>query len=120
MWIFTIYGFYSVACVKGADGRPVQDTVMVRARKKKHLQNLKDKFAAIEGEIITSNHADYRYRVVMPKDVWVSILSELAAEQRWSNFKNEVADNWALCGSDYHETLHEVWEAGRKLQGQPL
>lgn len=116
MWIFTIYGFYSIACATGPDGRPDPETVMVRARKKKHLQNLKDKFPSIEGEIATSKTADYRFRFLLPKAEWVPILGELAQEQSWSNFKSKVHANEAQCGEEYGRALHTVWGTMNALQ----
>jgi len=39
MWIFSVLGFYSVACASNPDGALDPDTVMVRARKMQHLKN---------------------------------------------------------------------------------
>jgi len=46
MWIFSRQGFFSIACAdKPGSGRKIDpDTVMVRARLKAHLQNLKNRF----------------------------------------------------------------------------
>jgi len=116
MWLFTIYGFYSTACAAGADGAPDPDTVMVRARKKRHLQNLKGRFPAIQGEIVTTKDTDYGYRVILPKAEWVSILGELAQEQSWSNFKNEAAQFQGGAHDDYIEALHRVWSVMHRTQ----
>lgn len=89
---------------------------MIRGRKKKHLQNLRDKFPSIQGEIVASKDTDYRYRVIVPKPEWVLILSELAKEQSWSNFKSKAHANSAQCGNDYVNSLHEVWETMHNLQ----
>jgi hypothetical protein len=34
---------------------------------------------------------DYKYRLAVAKDSWAQIVSEMASEQEWSNFKNEAA-----------------------------
>jgi hypothetical protein len=52
---------------------------------------------------------DYRYRTIVPKNVWAHILAELAQEQQWSNFKNEVNRYQGRVGADYVHALHEVW-----------
>ena len=117
MWIFTRYGFYSVACASAHDGSPDNETVMVRGRSKVHLQNLRDRFPAIaEAEIVTLEGRDYRYRLIVPKCVWVPILAEMAEEQEWSNFKNEAAAHQRKEGASYARALHDVWEIMYRLQ----
>jgi hypothetical protein len=109
VWTFSIYGFFSIACASKPDGSLDRDTVMVRARCKGHLRNLQKRFAALaSAEIATMPNRDYRYRLIVPKSVWVATLAEMAEEQTWSNFKNEVA---RFNGRNaYERALHQVWE----------
>ncbi len=117
MWIFVRYGFYSIACASKPDGSRDQETVMVRARCKDHLQNLRDRFSGLaDTEITTTPNRDYRYRLVTPKRVWVPILAELAEEQEWSNFKNEATSFQGKSGASYARALHDVWEIMYRLQ----
>jgi hypothetical protein len=119
MWIFTRYGFYSVACASKADGSLDKDTVMVRGRRKDHLQNLRNRFSAIAAaEIVTMADRDYRYRIILAKSVWVPILAQLAEEQEWSNFKSEVAVHQGGEGALYVAALHDVWGIMYRLQNQ--
>ena len=75
MWIFTRYGFYSVACAGRSDGSVDKATLMVRARCKDHLEKLRDRFPTIaEVEIVTMADRDYRYRIILPKAVWLPIV----------------------------------------------
>src|SRR6516165_1949779 len=102
MWIFTRYGFFSIACARKPDGSLDPQTVMVRARCKRHLQALQSRFPGLDGfEIITLLNHDYRYRVVIPKDAWMAALTAIAAEQEWSNFKDETARFQGEDGGDY-------------------
>lgn len=117
MWIFTRYGFYSVACASKPDGSLDKETVMVRGRSKDHLHNLRNRFPAIAAaEIVTMADRDYHYRMIVPKSVWVPILAKLGEEQEWSNFKSEVAAHQGTCGASYTRALHEVWGIMRRLQ----
>jgi len=117
MWIFVRYGFYSVACADKPDGSLDKETVMIRARSRDHLQNLCARFSAIaDAEIVAMADRDYRYRVIIPKQVWVPILAELAEEQDWSNFKNEAAAYQGKSGAAYLKALHEVWGTMYRLQ----
>jgi hypothetical protein len=117
MWIFTRYGFYSVACANKPDGSLDTQTVMVRARRIAHLRSLQRRFSALKaGEILTRPDRDYRYRLIVPKTSWVAIIGELAQEQEWSNFKNEAAKYQGTQGRDYLRVLHEVWSVMNRLQ----
>ena len=63
MWIFTRYGFFSIACANNPDGTINPDTVMVRARLHEHLVNLKERFPGSEldkAEILSWDGRDYR------------------------------------------------------------
>jgi hypothetical protein len=119
MWIFSQYGFYSVACARGEKGSIDPDTVMVRARMKQHLQQLQVRFPEIALlPIKCSLTNDYMYRVVMPKKQWVELLSEMAMEQTWSNFKDQSSKFEKLFSLSYSyvDALHEVWEAMNNVQ----
>ena len=90
---------------------------MVRARRKDHLRNLQKRFTVLAGaEIATWPNRDYRYRLIAPKSVWVSVLAGMADEQEWSNFKNEAAKRQGKSGREYLNALHDVWEAMHRLQ----
>jgi hypothetical protein len=61
MWIFTRYGFYSIACASAANGSPDPRTLLIRARRLDHLQKLQARFTKITNiEIVTLAHCDYR------------------------------------------------------------
>jgi hypothetical protein len=113
MWIFTRYGFVSVACAKKRDGSIDEDTVMVRARARKHLENLRERFPDTvfgKSEILAGAGTDYKFRIVLSKSEWASIVSQLVMEQTWSNFKSEATRFAKLKTSGlYIHALHEIW-----------
>jgi hypothetical protein len=117
MWVFTRYGFYSIACASKPDGSLDDQSVMVRVRCKAHLGSLQKRFFALAvGKILKSPHHDYRYRLVIPKASWIAIIGELAQEQEWSNFKNEAAKYQGKSGRGYVDALHDVWGVMHRLQ----
>lgn len=119
MWIFTRYGFFSVACASKSDGSLDPDTLMVRPRRRDHLANLRKRFSTIRhAQIVTLPNRDYRYRLLVPKATWISIVSEAAAEQTWSNFKNETARFQGRTGAEYIHALHSVWSIMNDLQDE--
>ncbi|MDR3701226.1 MAG: hypothetical protein P4L56_16385 [Candidatus Sulfopaludibacter sp.] len=117
MWLFTRYGFFSIACADRAGGGLDPQNVMIRARCEGHLRNLQTRFPAIGGaEIVILPECDYRYRLIVPKASWVPMIGELANEQDWSNFKDEAARFQGSSGRGYVSALHRVWEVMYRLQ----
>ena len=111
MWIFTVYGFYSISAKQGSP------RVFIRARDKQHLLNLKARVKDWIGKcpVITTPNRDYGYRLSVPKDVWVEIAANLAEEQTWDNFKSECTRRFGT-RDPYIAALHEVWYRMSQLQ----
>jgi hypothetical protein len=121
MWIFTRFGYFSIASAQKEDGSLDPNTVMVRARQKAHLHNLQKRFPEIAAtEIRVTPKNDYRYRLILPKAQWAHMLAEMAMEHEWSNFKDEAARYQGRDGIDYIDALHQVWAIMIKLQRRPL
>src|ERR1022692_3879985 len=123
MWVFTRYGFFSIACANKADGTISPDTVMIRARLHEHLVSLIDRFRDSElgkAEILSWDDRDYRYRIIVPKVAWVAALAEMATEQTWSNFKNETSrfSRAKKAAYAYVDALHRIWDVMHRLQVQ--
>jgi hypothetical protein len=117
MWIFTRYGFYSIASASKPDASLDSQSVMVRARCIDHLRSLQKRFPALAvGNILELPNRDYRYRLIIPKASWTAIVGELAQEQEWSNFKNEAAKYQGTSGRGYVQALHDVWDVMYRLQ----
>lgn len=122
MWLFTKFGFYSAVCARQGDGRhgrPVDpNRIMVRARVRRHLEALQDRFPDLLGrsEILESAGTDYAFRLLVPKAAWAQVLAELAAETDYDNFKSEVARHQGPAGAAYGHCLHDVWFVMHRLQ----
>jgi hypothetical protein len=121
MWVFTKYGFYSIACANDSDGNLDTNTVMVRARDDQHLRNLKERFPDTEigtSEIVALPGRDYGFRIIVPKSAWVEALSQLAIEQTWSNFKDEAGtySRTKNLSRDYVSALHDIWSVMHRIQ----
>lgn len=117
MWIATTLGFFSAVCArKGAGkGQPVDpNTIMVRARQRRHLQNLIDTFEDLEGVEIREGGTDYFCRMFVPKDTWAGILCTLAMETDYDNFKS--ASSRAGADAPYLDFLHGTWGTGMRMQ----
>lgn len=120
MWIFTRYGFFSAVTSRPIPGLPQTDELMIRARVKKHLENLIARFPTNLGgkEIHHSDNTDYPYRIYASRSVWSLVMETLGREIDYSNFKGEVADS-GLTEPDYEHALHDVWAVMAGLQHRP-
>ncbi|SRR6266566_7268388 len=117
MWLFTRYGFFSIACASKPDGTLNHDQVMIRARRDAHLQALQYRFPQLrEYKSLVFDNRDYRYRLIIPKDVWIDVLTGIAREQEWSNFKDEAGRFQGSKGEDYLKVLSRIWTITRELQ----
>ena len=122
MWIFTKYGFLSAVCARqgdGSHGQPVDpDRIMIRGRLRSHLEAVKNRFSGLLGEYEIQEFAetDYAFRLFVPKVAWEQVLSELAAEIDYDNFKSKVTTFQGAAGAAYEHSLHEVWSVMHRLQ----
>jgi hypothetical protein len=118
MWTSTRYGWFSTTCTKKADGCIDTDTIMIRARLRDHLDRLRKRFPVElkDAPILETRHADYRFRCIVPKSIFVAIMGELASEIMWSNHKSEVARFQGPAGQEYASALHAVWAILERLQ----
>ncbi len=67
-------------------------------------------------EIQESAGTDYAYRLFVQKPAWMHVLSGLAEETDYDNFKSEVARHQGRAGAAYERSLHEVWSVMHRLQ----
>tara|TARA_R110002111_G_scaffold188971_3_gene254347 strand:- start:1327 stop:1701 length:375 start_codon:yes stop_codon:yes gene_type:complete len=121
MWLFTKYGFFSVVLAKKVRNgqvieEPEPNSVMIRARRRKHLDALILRFSEFGNpEVLETRNTDYRYRAVVPRDAYAQVAKALATEVDYTNFKSECAkampDDQA-----YQEALHNIWGVHYQMQ----
>jgi hypothetical protein len=120
MWIFATTGFYSSVCPRSDGGRGAEietDKIMVRARVRGHMEALQARFPAMgEIELIETPHADYRYRIIVPKQAWADAVAVMISEQEYTNFKNAAAGAQGPDDGGYVHALHDVWSVMHTLQ----
>jgi len=122
MWIFTKHGFFSAVCARQGDGKhgqPVDpERIMVRARLRAHLDALKMRFPELLGQSAIQEFpgTDYGFRIFLDKQIWAKVLSGLAEEMDYDNFKREVAQQQKPAGDAYEHALQEVWSVMNQLQ----
>ena len=120
MWLFTQYGFFSIVSAKKLKNGNVSaeldpQTVLVRARDRRHLQNLQTRFADLRNLPVNQTSSDYACRLIVPKATWVQVARELAEEIDYDNFKDHCFGS-GLTDDMYETALHETWLVHRNLQ----
>jgi hypothetical protein len=87
--------------------------MMIRARDKRHLELLVERFSQLRGyPIVDSPANDYRCRMFVPKKVWKQVMSGLVEEQDYDNFKGSIPKEM----QDYHDVCMRVWSAMYRFQ----
>jgi hypothetical protein len=109
VWLFTIYGFFSV--VDAGSGR-----VQVRARNREHLAYFLDDIGW-EWEIKESPEADYRWRVIFDGEMFAEMMLHLERQVRnIDNFKAAAKDHWGQSDPGYIKLLESVWRQAYTYQ----
>lgn len=85
----------------------------VRARDKISLQNvlqaIKDSGHDTKGlKIVEGKGTDYRWRILMPRDLYTQFLVQVSSEIDYGNFKDQVTKTR---GKKFHDALMDVWYA---------
>jgi hypothetical protein len=121
MWIMSQNGFLSA--VEDWDDPSV---FRVRARDRKSLESmlrlLKENGENIDGlKIVTGAGTDYRWRVLLPRDLFTTYLVAEAQGIDYGNFKDQVT---VTRGHKWHDAFLDVWYAmlavddGKKIKGR--
>lgn len=124
MWLFTTHGFFSIVCLNNRpmDGSPLKgkltvdkSQVAIRARVRKHLENLMEAFGTLQfAEILDTPNRDYACRIVVPTGVWASVALALASGIDYHNFKDAAGKGDA----EYARWLASVWGLGHGVQSR--
>lgn len=120
MWIFTEYGFLSVV-----RHREFPDRLLVRARVREDLFRFCRAAGVCESDILENPRFDYRFRVVVPKEVFTRFMAQSITRLDYDNFKNRSCYNpddppgvRRERSDAYHRIWHQLWELQRSVAGE--
>lgn len=113
-----------LSCVTADDpttGRPSTTLVMVRARSRQHLLNLKRLCTILADAEISEARSDLDYpvRLVVARDVFVQVMAELARTLSHRNVKAAAHANEKALGADFVRAMHVVHAALAKIGDEP-
>lgn len=112
MWIIDPrIGLVSVVVADDPDtGKPSTNRIMLRGRRRSHLENLRRLCPSLAKARITTARAglDYRARLVVDRAVFVEALAEMARTLDYRNVKSCAHANEASLGVDFVRAMHAV------------
>lgn len=107
MWLTTTRGFYSIV-----EHRDSPDMVLVRGRKRAHLEALQDLCEYPLPPVSVDPAADYPFRMTVPKAVVARLAYEFVMDIDYPNFKTASAEHDRQATDVYHS----VWSVLLKLE----
>jgi len=129
MWVFTVYGFFSVVNTtssRSSNGELMSEdqVVEVRSRHRQHLECLMDRFEEQIGDAVILGYddvnsayarRDYEYRIIINAEDWVHLGAMLSADVTYPSFRGEVkeavAEDPRLAKTPYIEQLQSVYSS---------
>jgi hypothetical protein len=109
MWLFSKSGFVSVVAHRKQEGM-----LLVRSRFEEDIAAVCERLAAAGTTVepFEDQQADYRYRVVCPKEAFAELVARLVNEIDYDNFKSAVHGNpvrdqaYMRCWSAMNQAQH--------------
>ena len=115
MWIYSLKGFVSVVQHEDDSNR-----VVIRARLKADVEGFKEMFESMglkTSEIAVTTKADYKYRFVADRADWISVMTKLMQDVKYTNFKDAVYKSDTRAMRDKrHDVYLDIWSVSRRLQ----
>ena len=120
MWmILSRTGFLSVVVPRNQKtGEIEHDRLMVRARKREHLELLRSQHTVLTGVRIlrSPDHADYRWRILVPRSDFADVVREIVERLDVTNVKSDGHAHEAETGRDFVSALHACHALFARLQ----
>ena len=120
MWlILSQVGFLSVVVPRNQrTGEVEHDRLMIRARKREHLELLRSQHEVLMGVRIlrSPNHADYRWRVLVPRRAFAEVMREIAERLDVTNVKSDAHVHEAETGREFVSAMHACHALFARLQ----
>lgn len=111
MWIYTRYGFISAAVEDGTI-----NTIKVRARSLRHMKQLQVRFRwLVKFRILYNVGTDYPVRIYLTRTEFAKLLSDLAQDLDYSNFKDTLHNDpkYLRAAVKAYNAVHELQWGGK-------
>ena len=112
MWLMTTDGFFSAV-----QHRDEPDTLLIRARSKGDLENLKKRLRSQDSKIFSTGSADYPFRIFLNRQEWIDYLILAAEDLTYDNFKSAVGRTNPERAYIYHDVWADLQEIEHEESG---
>ncbi len=119
MWlILSRTGFLSVVVPRNQKtGEIEHDRLMVRARKREHLELLRSQHDVLTGvRILRSDNADYKWRIIVPRRAFAEVMREIVERLAVTNVKSDAHVHEVETGRDFVNAMHACHALFARLQ----
>jgi len=119
MWIqHPDLGAFSIVLADDLNtGQPDPTRLMIRARRREHLQLLQERCVELaEVEIIETVGTDYRWRLIVEKAAFGNTIAEIVGEIGYRNMKARAQTRETDVGGAFVTALHRVWSVLKGIQ----
>ena len=98
-------------------GQPDPTRLMIRARRREHLQLLQERCGGLaEVEIIETAGTDYRWRLIAEKAAFGNAVAEIVGEIDYRNMKARAQTRETDVGGGFVAALHRIWSVLKAIQ----
>lgn len=123
MWIIhPEIGLLSIVVADDPEtAKPSTNRIMLRGRRRAHLESLRRLCPSLVGARITvaRKDLDYPVRLVVDRSAFIQALAELGRTLAYRNVKGCAHANEAVLGSDFVQAMHDVHTRLARISDEP-
>ena len=122
MWLFTRWGFYSIACARqgndGSTGNEIDShSLVIEAFDEQHLTALKSHLPDLIGNCFIKKVADseFRFHMIVDKNIWSQVMLSLSQELNYDDFREEMVRKHSMDDPAYLKAMTDIEQFVAKI-----
>ena len=114
MWLFTRWGFYSIACARQGDGGNENEinshSLVIEAFSQQHLEALKAHLPDLIGNSFIQEVAEseLRFHMIVDKNIWSQVMLSLSQELNYDDFREEMVQKHSMDDPSYLKAMTDI------------
>ena len=122
MWLFTRWGFYSIACARqgddGSTGNEIDShSLVIEAFDEQHLTALKSHLPDLIGNCFIKQVAEseFRFHMIVDKNIWSQVMLSLSQELNYDDFREEMVRKHSMDDPAYLKAMTDIEQFVAKI-----
>ena len=121
MWLFTRWGFYSIACARQGDGGNESGidshSLVIEAFSQQHLEALKAHLPDLIGNSFIQEVAEseLRFHMIVDKNIWSQVMLSLSQELNFDDFREEMVQKHSMDDPGYLKAMTNIEQIFSKI-----